>query len=197
VLAVVGSSPSPPAARGRADPRREARRQAARRLPHAARRALSCPARREGIAAFRTPEACRRRLCRPTFHGARRAAREEAEIPYPLFDYPFELFAPWGFRSSSRRSPARLTLRIRFLPVAVKVMDADHRPRPGGVALGIAAASSSKPAPGSSAGISSSCRGWSAGLAEAIVGYRDDPVVGPTCWSAPAARWRSCTRICG
>src|SRR5467141_4002070 len=134
----------------------------------------------KGIAAFRTPEACADAFAAYFSWRAPRRRREEAEIPYPLFDYPFELFAALGIpvvEQALARAPD-FAHSIPY-PVAVKVMDADHKTEAGGVALGVAGRVEFEARARKFGRDQVLVQKMERGLAEAIVGYRDDPVVGP------------------
>ena len=133
----------------------------------------------KGIAAFRTPEACADAFA-AYFSWRAPRRREEAEIPYPLFDHPFELFAAVGIpvvEQALTRAPD-FAHSIPY-PVAVKVMDADHKTEAGGVALGIAGRVEFEARARKFGREQLLVQRMERGLAEAIVGYRDDPVVGP------------------
>jgi acetate---CoA ligase (ADP-forming) len=132
-----------------------------------------------GIAAFRTPEACADAFA-AYFSWRAPRRREEAEIPYPLFDYPFELFASMGIpvvEQALARAPD-FAHSIPY-PVAVKVMDLDHKTEAGGLALGIAGRVEFEARIRKLGKDRLLVQKMESGLAEAIVGYRDDPVVGP------------------
>ena len=133
----------------------------------------------KGITAFRTPEACADAFA-AYFSWRAPRQREEAEIPYPLFDYPFELFAALGIpvvEQALARAPD-FAHSIPY-PVAVKVMDADHKTEAGGVALGVAGRVEFEARARKFGRDQILVQKMERGLAEAIVGYRDDPVVGP------------------
>jgi acetate---CoA ligase (ADP-forming) len=132
-----------------------------------------------GIAAFRTPEACADAFAAYFAWQAPRQ-REEAEIPYPLFDTPFELFAAVGIpvvEQALARAPD-FAHSIPY-PVAVKVMDVDHKTEAGGLALDIAGRVEFEARIRKFGKDRLLVQKMERGLAEAIVGYRDDPVVGP------------------
>src|SRR5256885_11580065 len=133
----------------------------------------------QGIAAFRTPEACADAFA-AYFSWRAPRQREKAEVPYPLFDYPFELFAAVGIpvvEQALARAPD-FAHSIPY-PVAVKVMDADHKTEAGGVALGIAGRVEFEARARKFGRDRLLVQRMERGLAEAIVGYRDDSVVGP------------------
>jgi succinyl-CoA synthetase beta subunit len=64
-------------------------------------------------------------------------------------------------------------------PVALKRLDVEHRTEVGGVALNIANASELEAAAQRMGAQRLLVQRMETGLAEAIIGYRDDPVVGP------------------
>jgi acyl-CoA synthetase (NDP forming) len=133
----------------------------------------------KGIAAFRTPEACADAFA-AYFSWRAPRQRERAEIPYPLFDYPFELFASVGIpvvEQALARAPA-FAHSLPY-PVAVKVMDVDHKTEAGGVALGVAGRVEFEARARKFGRDQLLVQKMESGLAEAIVGYRDDPLVGP------------------
>ncbi len=130
------------------------------------------------VPAFRTPEACADAF-RAYF--AWRSPRTQ-----PAFDAPavmedaFETVASLGIplpRQQIARAPD-FSHSVPY-PLAVKVLDAEHKTESGGLVLDVQDDSSLKKI----------LEGWNKdkvlvqsmerGLAEAIVGYRDDPAVGP------------------
>ena len=133
----------------------------------------------KGIAAFRTPEACADAFA-AYFSWRAPRDREKTDIPYPLFEDPFGLFASLGIpvvEQALARAPD-FAHSIPY-PVAVKVMDADHKTEAGGVALGIAGRVEFEARARKFGREQLLVQRMERGLAEAIVGYRDDPVVGP------------------
>lgn len=150
-----------------------------------------------GIAAFRTPEACADALRAYFSWQVPRPAVRSALIGWPAHLPPkgkltesesLGLFAALGVTvvpSAIAEAPA-FEHGIAY-PVAVKVLSADiaHKSEVGGVVLGVGNAQELKEVAGKIA----RATGWpveqllvqkmESGLAEAIVGYRDDPVVGP------------------
>ena len=64
-------------------------------------------------------------------------------------------------------------------PVAIKVLDAEHKTEAGGVVLSVPDQSSFKDEVRKMRKSRVMVQKMASGLAEAIVGYRDDPVVGP------------------
>ncbi len=181
--------------------RRTAKPLAAFFTPHAE-RSLSLLA-EKGVAAFRTPEACADAFRSFFDWRAPRVALEAAPVPWPgalptrgrlSEGQALALFDSLGVpvvRSAVARAPD-YTHGVAY-PVAAKVLSPDiaHKTEAGGVELGIANATDFKrrvkamlkrvraSQPGASIdGVL--VQAMQAGLAEAIVGYRDDPLVGPT-----------------
>jgi acyl-CoA synthetase (NDP forming) len=144
--------------------------------PHAERSLALAAA--EGIAAFRTPEACADALS--AFLSWRSPRKPPAlRPPQRLPDNPFELLSALGIPVA----PWAIVHAPDFFhslsyPVAVKTLEA-HKTELGGVVLGVA----DHPELVSKArGLRQSrlmVQTMQSGLIEAIVGYRDDPVVGP------------------
>jgi acyl-CoA synthetase (NDP forming) len=146
-----------------------------------------------GIAAFRTPEACADALHAYFSWRSPRQFRGGAAIPWPEElpskgnldeEQGLKLFKTLGIpvvESAIARAPD-YSHALPY-PVALKILDAGvaHKSDIGGVALGIANADDFAKA----AAIVSRKSGkllvqrMESGLGEAIVGYRDDPVVGP------------------
>ncbi len=144
--------------------------------PHAERSLALLAAR--GIAAFRTPEACADAFA-AYFAWRRPRQRPSFDAPQPSKD-AFELFASLGIpvvEQQIARAPD-FAHSIPY-PVALKLPGVDHKTETGGVALNIV----------DRAAFEVQCKKMNAkellvqkmvrGLAEAIVGYRDDPVAGP------------------
>jgi acyl-CoA synthetase (NDP forming) len=189
VLAVVGSSAMfhpqhavEPILRAR----RAAKPLAAFLTPHAdASLALLA---KGGVAAFRTPEACADAF-RAYF--AWQAPRERpADVAFELriegkkFDEKasLELFAALGIEvaeSQVARAPA-FAHSVPY-PVAAKILSADvaHKTEIGGVLLGIEHEVSFMQKIKTLDSDKVLVQAMQSGLAEAIVGYRDDPLVGP------------------
>lgn len=189
VLAVVGSSAMfhpqhavEPILRAR----RAAKPLAAFLTPHAdASLALLA---KGGVAAFRTPEACadafrayfawqapRTRVSSPEF---------ELKIQQAKLDEKsaLELFAALGVEvaeSQVARAPA-FAHSVPY-PVAAKILSAEiaHKTEAGGVILGIADRDEFEKKIASLNSETILVQAMQSGLAEAIVGYRDDPLVGP------------------
>ena len=148
---------------------------------------------RAGIAAFRTPEACA-----DAFHAffAWRTPQKNTEESPPEWpkDIPFKgkltefqamsLFASFGVpvvESAVVHGPDYA--HALAYPVALKILSADvaHKSEVGGVVLGIATREEFEGKTRSLAqqGEPLLVQRMEHGLAEAIIGYRDDPVVGP------------------
>jgi acyl-CoA synthetase (NDP forming) len=144
--------------------------------PHAE-RSLSLLA-QQGIAAFRTPEAC------ADAFGAYFSWASPRKPPVlsapPLRQDAFELAESLGIPVASRSiAHAPDYAHPIAYPVAVKVLDAEHKTEVGGVALDVTNQNQfleKMVAWGKKAVL---VQKMEHGLAEAIVGYRDDPVVGP------------------
>lgn len=146
-----------------------------------------------GVAAFRTPEACADafrayfswRTPRPFGGGQPVAWPETVPAKGKLTELDaLKLFAALGVpvvESESVRPPD-YAHRLAY-PVALKILSADvaHKSDVGGVLLGIASRAEFDVKAKLLAGKSETLlvQRMEAGLAEAIIGYRDDPVVGP------------------
>jgi len=144
--------------------------------PHAE-RSLAVAA-SHGIAAFRTPEACADALA--AFLGWREP-RKAPDLPPPgaLPASPFSLLeslgipvAPWAIAEAPGYAHG-----LPY-PVAVKRLEA-HKTERGGVALGVANREEFDKVARRLASPRLLVQAMQSGLLEAIVGYRDDPVVGP------------------
>jgi acyl-CoA synthetase (NDP forming) len=145
--------------------------------PHAE-RSLALLAER-GIAAFRTPEACADAFA-AYFSWRAPRQREAGQIALPLFEDPFGLFMSLGIpvvEQAVARAP-EFAHSIAY-PVAVKVMDVDHKTEARGVALGIDSRVEFEARIRKLGKDKLLVQKMESGLAEAIVGYRDDAVVGP------------------
>jgi acyl-CoA synthetase (NDP forming) len=145
--------------------------------PHAERSLALLAAR--GIAAFRTPEACADAFA-AYFAWLGPRQRPAFESFSCSLENPFELFASLGIPLVEQQiAHAPDFAHSVPYPVAAKRLGVDHKTETGGVALNVA----------DRAAFEVQCRKLNAkeilvqkmqnGLAEAIVGYRDDPVVGP------------------
>src|SRR6185295_11832383 len=144
--------------------------------PHAE-RSLSLLAQR-GIAAFRTPEACADSFS-AYFSWVSPRQPPELSAP-PLRQDAFELVESLGIPVTAR-SIARAPDYAHSIayPVAVKMLDAEHKTEAGGVALDVTNEDQLLEKIASWGKKAVLVQKMERGLAEAIVGYRDDPVVGP------------------
>jgi acyl-CoA synthetase (NDP forming) len=144
--------------------------------PHAE-RSLSLLA-QQGIAAFRTPEACADAF--GAYFSWASPRKPPALLAPPLRQDAFELAESLGIPVASRSiAHAPDYAHPIAYPVAVKVLDAEHKTEVGGVALDVTNQNQfleKMVAWGKKAVL---VQKMEHGLAEAIVGYRDDPVVGP------------------
>ncbi len=131
-----------------------------------------------GIAAFRTPEACADGVAAFLSWRSPRAA-PALPAPGALPTDPFELLAALGIPVAPWAMVQAPDFRHDLpYPVALKRLEA-HKTERGGVALGIAGHAEfvkKAQAMGQNRLLAQTMQ---SGLAEAIVGYRDDPVVGP------------------
>jgi acyl-CoA synthetase (NDP forming) len=146
--------------------------------PHAERSLALLAA--QGIPAFRTPEACADALA--AYFAWRSPKPPSREKPFSVKTEgdALQLFASLGIpvveQAVARAPDFRHSIAY---PVAAKKIGVAHKTEVGGVLLGI----------GSEGELREKTKSWQAqtilvqkmerGLAEAIVGYRDDPVVGP------------------
>ena len=170
--------------------RRGAKPLAAFLTPHAE-RSLAVLAER-GIAAFRTPEACADAL---SAFFAWRAPREFGDAHLPnerinsgsvpeLIRAPspnwFDLLEALGIPVAEHAivQAPEYAHRVPY-PVALKRLDVEHKTEVGGVALNIANAAELQNAARQIGGGRLLVQRMETGLAEVIIGYRDDPVVGP------------------
>jgi len=164
--------------------------------PHAE-RSLALLAER-GIAAFRTPEACAdalaaffawrapRQFADAQLRNARTGSGTQPDknrAPSPnsfASPNPFALLEALGIPVAEHailEAPV-YAHRVPY-PVALKRLDVEHKTEVGGVTLNIANASELQVAAQRMGGERLLVQRMEAGLAEAIIGYRDDPVVGP------------------
>jgi acyl-CoA synthetase (NDP forming) len=131
-----------------------------------------------GIAAFRTPEACADAFAA---YFAWRVPRERPSLSPPLrAQNPFELFASLGIPVVEQvlvHAPD-FTHSLAY-PVALKMLDLEHKTEAGGVVLNIASDAELKAHAAKLARARLLVQRMEHGLGEAIVGYRADPVVGP------------------
>jgi acyl-CoA synthetase (NDP forming) len=125
----------------------------------------------KGIAAFRTPEACADAFAAffawraPREIGVRSAIRSVEELGIPMA------------QQAVATAPA-FAHSVPY-PVAVKRLDVEHKTEVGGVALNIQNHEELVEAARRMGQQRVLVQRMERGLAEAIVGYRDDPVVGP------------------
>jgi len=146
-----------------------------------------------GIAAFRTPEACADALGAFFRWRAPRKVSGKSTLKWPkkvpgkgrLNEMQaLQLFAALGMPvvEHAVAKPPRYAHRLKY-PVALKIHDPaiEHKTEAGGVALGVSNEEEFRKTAKKFARITPELlvQTMQAGLAEAIVGYRDDPVVGP------------------
>jgi acetate---CoA ligase (ADP-forming) len=132
----------------------------------------------QGIAAFRTPEACADAVAAFLAWRAPRTAPALA-APRALPEDPFELLAALGIAAAPwaiARGPD-FSHEIGY-PVALKRLEA-HKTERGGVVLDIRSRAEFEKEVEKLNAHRVLVQEMQSGLAEAIVGYRDDPVVGP------------------
>src|SRR4051812_47430333 len=181
VLAAVGSSAQfhPDfAVQPIVQARRSPKPLAAFLTPHAE-RSLALLAER-GIAAFRTPEACADAFAAFFAWRAPREFRDGARTLVPAEDDPFALLVALGIPVAEYAIVAAPEYAHRVpYPVALKRLDVEHKTEVGGVTLNIANASELQVAARRMGAERLLVQRMEGGLAEAIIGYRDDPVVGP------------------
>ena len=147
--------------------------------PHAE-RSLALLAER-GIAAFRTPEACADALA--AYFAWRPPRVKSGSEPYlnrALTPNSFEVIASLGIPVAEHAivEAPDYAHNVPY-PVALKRLDVEHKTEVGGVALDIATQPEVVAEARRMGGGKLLVQKMEAGLAEAIVGYRDDPVVGP------------------
>ena len=144
--------------------------------PHAE-RSLSLLA-GKGVPAFRTPEACADAFAA---YFAWRAPRIVSQFPVPtLKDDPFELLAGLGIPVAQHAvvQPPGYAHAIPY-PVALKRLDLEHKTEAGGVVLDVQSDMELRAHARRMGQDRLLVQRMERGLGEAIVGYRDDPVVGP------------------
>ena len=145
--------------------------------PHAE-RSLALLAER-GVPAFRTPEACADSLA--AFF-AWRAPRSKPEIGvrHQFNSDPFAMLAALGIPVAENAivQPPDYAHRVRY-PVALKRIGVAHKTEQGGVALNIRDDAELAQHARRMGDDRLLVQRMEQGLAEAIIGYRDDPVVGP------------------
>jgi acyl-CoA synthetase (NDP forming) len=133
-----------------------------------------------GIAAFRTPEACADALAavlrwqrpreRPAVSPPELAGKRD---PLEVIAALGVALAPWQLAH-----PPEYAHGIDY-PVAVKLAGVSHKTEKGAVRLNIRNAAELKDVAREFGGAPLIVQAMASGLAEAIVGYRDDPVLGP------------------
>ncbi len=145
--------------------------------PHAEASLALCA--RQGIAAFRTPEACADAIA--GFLGWR-APRSAPLVPLPerLPEHPFDLFAALGVPVADWQiaQPPAYAHGVDY-PLAVKLAGVAHKTEKQGVVLNVRDRREFDLAVERFSGEPLLVQKMEQGLGEAIVGYRDDPVVGP------------------
>ncbi len=133
----------------------------------------------QGIAAFRTPEACADALATYLAWRAPRDTRRLA-APRTLPRDPFALFSALGVPIAEGEIAAAPDYAHTIgYPVAMKLAGVAHKTDRQGLRLNIENRKEFDEALHAFAGKPLLVQKMHSGLAEAIVGYRDDPVVGP------------------
>lgn len=145
--------------------------------PHAEASLALCA--QHGIAAFRTPEACADAL---SAFLSWQMPRTEPRLPVPqrLPQDPFEFFTALGVPVAEWQiaKPPDYAHDIPY-PVAVKLAGVAHKTEKKGIVLGVRNREEFEAAVTGWDGQAVLVQKMESGLGEAIVGYRDDPVVGP------------------
>jgi acyl-CoA synthetase (NDP forming) len=133
-----------------------------------------------GIAAFRTPEACADALAALLRWQAPRSAPSCAVPDFKGKTDPFEFFAALGVPVAPWQiaQPPHYAHRIEY-PVAVKAAGVEHKTEKRALRLDILNRRQFDEIVPAFGGVPLLVQRMEHGLAEAIVGYRDDPVVGP------------------
>ena len=132
----------------------------------------------EGIPAFRTPEACADALA-AFFSWQAPRTPPALQVPEVLSENPFQLFAELGIPVAQwALAEAPDFAHSIAYPVALKRLEA-HKTERGGVVLGIADREEFEKEVKKISAERVLVQKMHSGLAEAIVGYRDDAVVGP------------------
>jgi len=145
--------------------------------PHAEASLALCA--QHGVPAFRTPEACADALAGYlSWHSP--AKRPAPSLPKHLPESPFELFAALGVPVA----PWQIAEAPGYAhdvpyPVAVKLAGVAHKTEKAGVVLNVQDRAQLDAAVKALDSQKVLIQKMETGLAEAIVGYRDDPVVGP------------------
>lgn len=145
--------------------------------PHAE-RSLSLLA-AKGVPAFRTPEACADAFAA---YFAWRGPRTLPELPAPgiTTKEPFALLAELGIPVAEHAIvQAPDYAHCIAYPVALKRLDLEHKTEAGGVVLEVQSGMELRAHARRMNQTKLLVQRMERGLAEAIVGYRDDPVVGP------------------
>jgi len=133
----------------------------------------------KGIAAFRTPEACADAFAAYFAWRAPRGTGDAARSLPRSGSVP-ELLAELGIPAAQQAvAMAPDFAHAVPYPVAVKRLDVEHKTEVGGVALDVANPSELAQVAQRMGQQRVLVQRMERGLAEAIVGYRDDPVVGP------------------
>ena len=132
----------------------------------------------EGIAAFRTPEACADAFAA---YFSWKVPGKKAALPVPQvsLEDPFSLVASLGIpvvEQALARAPD-FAHAVPY-PVAAKILG-EHKTNVGGVALNLSSHEELLSWGNKTGQQQLRIQRMESGLAEAIVGYRDDPVVGP------------------
>jgi acyl-CoA synthetase (NDP forming) len=133
-----------------------------------------------GIAAFRTPESCADALAAFLRWQAPRSARSFSAPDLKGKANPFELFAALGVPVAPWQiaQPPHYAHGIGY-PVAVKAAGVEHKTEKRALRLDIANRRQFDEVVPAFGGLPLLVQRMESGLAEAIVGYRRDPVVGP------------------
>jgi len=140
----------------------------------------------KGIAAFRTPEACADAFAAYFSWTSPRQGTglDEREVAFPgkgeVSEDPFRLIEALGIpivEQAIAEAPG-YAHSIPY-PVAIKILDAGHKTEIGGVVLSVPDRASLEKEARKMDKKRVLVQRMESGLAEAIVGYRDDPVVGP------------------
>jgi acyl-CoA synthetase (NDP forming) len=135
-----------------------------------------------GVPAFRTPEACADALGAYFAWRAPRTAPEFAptNLGKEALAQPFEMLAQLGIPVAEHAfvQPPDYEHAIAY-PVALKRLDLEHKTEAGGVVLDVQSGMELRAHARRMGQQRLLVQRMERGLAEAIVGYRDDPVVGP------------------
>jgi acetate---CoA ligase (ADP-forming) len=133
-----------------------------------------------GIAAFRTPEACADALAAFLGWRAPRSAPQCARPDLNGKTEPFEFFAALGVPVAPWQiaQPPRYAHGMEY-PLAVKAAGVAHKTEKGALRLDILNRKQFDEIAPAFGGVPLLVQRMERGLAEAIVGYRNDPVVGP------------------